>query len=260
MRNRTSFLQLFVVVAAGGATPLSAMIQPAAAEAPVRLCGSTTVIANVFERSQAEIARLAGTQIAIVGNGSRQGLTDLANGRCDIAMTSAPVGEVLGLLPPTERAALPLGALTVSSLGDAKLLFIVHASNPVKRLTIAQLSDLFVGAATNWKQVGGPDLGVDIVSNQFSSGQRAVVQDKVTMGKPILSGAKVVVNDSLIPGVVRQLKGSLGHAAAYTDLAGTHVVAVVPPITLPMALVTLGTPQGRLGNVVAAAQTVAHGR
>ncbi|MBX7184246.1 MAG: substrate-binding domain-containing protein [Vicinamibacteria bacterium] len=224
---------------------------------PVRISGSTTVFTNVYRDLKEAISRDSGEAIDVISNGSRQGLSDLAAGKSDIAMISAPLEELLPRLTEPERKALDPRKVTVSKLAETRLVFIVHESNPVKSLTIAQVSDLFTGVVTNWKDVGGPDLPVEIVSNQFSSGQRAVLEEKVTGGKNVVTTAKLVVNDPLIPGIVRQLKGGFGHSGARNDLRGVAVVKTDREIAQPMSLVTLGKPAGRVARVIAASQKAA---
>lgn len=224
---------------------------------PIRISGSTTVYTNVFQTLKERISRDAGEPIEVISNGSRQGLSDLISGKNDIAMISAPLEELVPRLTDQERARLDPRDLVVSSLAETRLVFIVHESNPVKSLTVAQLSDLFTGVVTNWKDVGGPDLAVEVVSNQFSSGQRAVLEDRVTGGKKVVATAKSVMNDPLIPGVVRQLKGGLGHTGAKNDLRGVFMLKTDRPIVQPMSLVTKGAPTGRIARVIAAAQKAA---
>jgi phosphate transport system substrate-binding protein len=225
--------------------------------APVRISGSTTVFTNILQPHKDAISKESGEALDVISNGSRQGLSDLAAGKSDIAMISAPLDELRPRLNEAERKTLDPSAVTVSKLSETRLVFIVHESNPVKKLTIAQLSDLFTGVATNWKQVGGPDLPVEIVSNQFSSGQRAVVEEKVTGGKKVTASAKLVVNDPLIPGIVKQLKGGLGHSGLRNDLKGVSVLKTDQEISQPLLLVTIGKPAGRIAKVIAASQRAA---
>lgn len=102
--------------------------------------------------------------------------------------------------------------------------------------------------------MGGSDLKVEIVSNQFSSGQRAVLEDRVNGGKKVVGTAKSVMNDPQIPGVVRQLKGALGHSGARNDLRGVAMLKIDRPVVQPMSLVTKGAPSGSLARVISAAQ------
>jgi phosphate transport system substrate-binding protein len=230
---------------------------PQNVSAPVRISGSTTVFTNIYQNLKEAISNDSSETLEVISNGSRQGLSDLAAGKSDIAMISASLDELLPRLTDQERTTLDAKAVTVSKLAETRLVFIVHESNPVRSLTIAQLSDLFTGVLTNWKEVGGPDLPVEIVSNQFSSGQRAVLEEKVTGGKKVVATAKLVVNDPLIPGIVRQLKGALGHSGAKNDLRGVAILKTDKAIVQPMSLVTIGKPAGRIAKVISASQKAA---
>ena len=46
-----------------------------------------------------------------------------------------------------------------------EIVFIVHANNPVTKLTLQQLSDIHTGKITNWKQLGGKDLPITVYSD-----------------------------------------------------------------------------------------------
>lgn len=224
---------------------------------PIRISGSTTVFTNVLQPMQDRIAKESGETLSVVANGSRQGLSDLAGGKSDIAMISAPLDELLPRLSESERAKLSSSSVVVTELAETRLALIVHETNPVRSLSIAQLKDLFTGVVTNWKEVGGPDLPVQVVSNQFSSGQRAVLEEKVTGGTKVTASAKLVVNDPQIPALVRQLKGGLGHSGAKNDLRGVAIVRTDREIAQPMSLVTLGKPAGRIAKVIAASRRAA---
>ncbi|GLV57777.1 phosphate-binding protein [Dictyobacter sp. S3.2.2.5] len=52
----------------------------------------------------------------------------------------------------------------------------------VKNLTSAQLKDIFTGKTTNWKQVGGPDLAIAVVSRPSGSGTRNTFKKYVLGG------------------------------------------------------------------------------
>jgi len=46
----------------------------------------------------------------------------------------------------------------------------VHPSNPVEKLTIGQLQDIFTGKTANWREVGGPDRPIVALSRERNSG------------------------------------------------------------------------------------------
>ena len=59
---------------------------------------------------------------------------------------------------------------------------VVHPSNNVKQLTIAQLGDIFTGTITNWKQVGGKDAKIVLLSREVNSGTHVYFKEHV-LGK-----------------------------------------------------------------------------
>jgi len=47
---------------------------------------------------------------------------------------------------------------------------VVHSSNPIKNITMAQLKSIYTGKATDWKDVGGAAGPISVVSRDSSSG------------------------------------------------------------------------------------------
>jgi phosphate transport system substrate-binding protein len=220
-----------------------------AANTAVKVSGSTSVYGKVFAKGGGDIERESGARVEAVSNGSRQGLSDLLANKCDIAMLSAALDDLMARLTPSEQGLAKRTSLVVTPLAENRLEFIVHPSNTVKRLMVAQIADLFSGKVTNWKEVGGPDLNVEIVSNQFSSGQRAVLESEVLKGASVTASAKHVVNDSQIPPIVRQVPGALGHTAD-AKVPGVTTLATDRDVVQPLALVTRGKPTGSAAKVV----------
>jgi phosphate transport system substrate-binding protein len=56
---------------------------------------------------------------------------------------------------------------------------VVHPTNPVQGLTIAQLSDIFAGKITTWRQVGGEDRPIVLLSRESNSGTHVYFLEEV---------------------------------------------------------------------------------
>jgi len=90
--------------------------------------------------------------IAVTGGGSGTGISSLISGTCDIAMSSrtikqkeVDIAKDKGISPYEIKVALD------------GLAVVVNPTNPVDKLTIAQLAQIFTGKVTNWKELGGSD-------------------------------------------------------------------------------------------------------
>lgn len=56
---------------------------------------------------------------------------------------------------------------------------IVHPANPVGQLTVEQLSGIFTGTVTNWKDVGGNDQPILVLSRERNSGTHVYFLEQV---------------------------------------------------------------------------------
>jgi phosphate transport system substrate-binding protein len=104
-------------------------------------------------------------RISVSGGGSGVGLTALVNGTVDIANASRQIKpEELDLA--LERGVQPVEFVIAR---DA-IAVIVHPDNPVQRLTLRQISDIYSGRISNWSQVGGEDRPIVRLSRETNSG------------------------------------------------------------------------------------------
>src|SRR5690606_27902482 len=107
-------------------------------------------------------------QILIAAQGSSTGFKALYNGTADIAAASRQINE-------KEVAQLvALGDLTSVDgehiLGLDGLAIIVHPSNPVSNLSLAQLRQVFSGAISNWRELGGLPGSIKVLARDDNSG------------------------------------------------------------------------------------------
>ncbi len=103
--------------------------------------------------------------IAVTGGGSGTGIASLMNQTCEIAQSSRDMS-------PKEYEMAAERGLNVQEVevGLDAIVVIVHPSNPVDGLTVRQLSDIFTGRVRNWKEVGGRDERILVLSRDRNSG------------------------------------------------------------------------------------------
>lgn len=112
--------------------------------------------------------------IAVTGGGSGTGIAALINGTVDLANASRQMKDD-EIAAARENGFDPM-EFTVAI--DA-LAVVVHPANPVSRLTIDQLADIFTGRVANWQQVGGNDAPIIIVSRETNSGTHVYFLEEV---------------------------------------------------------------------------------
>ncbi len=103
--------------------------------------------------------------IAVTGGGSGTGIAAIINGTCDIAQSSRAMKQ-------QELDAAKKNGREVQEVETAidALAVIVNPANPVSQLTIEQLSGIFTGTVTNWKELGGADQPILMLSRERNSG------------------------------------------------------------------------------------------
>ncbi|MBS3986006.1 MAG: PstS family phosphate ABC transporter substrate-binding protein [Selenomonadales bacterium] len=112
-------------------------------------------------------------EVVVSGGGSGTGIAALIDGKADIAQSSRDIRE-------SERTkAQARGTLHEIIVAWDGLAIAVHPSNPVKELTMGQLAAIYKGEITNWKQVGGNDAAIVLLSRDTTSGTHVFFKEFV---------------------------------------------------------------------------------
>jgi phosphate transport system substrate-binding protein len=218
------------ILAAALALGLAA--SPASAE--VRVHGATTVTFGLMKPHKDEIEKKAGVTLAILPSSTTRGLIDLAQGRADIAMLAEPLETAAESVNQKQPGTVKLEELIGTHVGNAYVQFIVHPSNPLQKLSKAQLAGLFSGKVKNWKGIGGADLPVLLVGEPTSSPHKLIAEALAISYAPEL---RVVQNTNQTAVIVAQAPGALSYISTAHDLPERSRLKVVDSeIKLPLAL------------------------
>lgn len=93
--------------------------------------------------------------------GSGSGITAVAEGRCDIGLSSRSLKE-------EEKGQ----GLTETVLALDGIAIIVNPDNPVNDIDLETVAGIYTGEITNWKDVGGSDLEIVLIGREAGSGTR----------------------------------------------------------------------------------------
>jgi phosphate transport system substrate-binding protein len=115
-------------------------------------------------------------RVEVKAKGTGAGLEPLLRGQADLWMASRPVRDSdLEAMRRRGIADVPrLAQFQAAGIENVvafdTVVVITHPGNPVKRLTLTQIRDLYAGRINNWARVGGPDLPVALYSLEASHG------------------------------------------------------------------------------------------
>lgn len=175
----------------------------------ITLAGSTSVQPFAERLAEVYMSEHGGVEVNVQGGGSSAGVRAVQSRICQVGMSSrALTADEAGVTP------IPIAL-------DG-IVLIVNRDNPVGSLTVAQARAVFGGTVTNWRELGGPDRRITVITREDGSGTRASFEEKVMTGGGAAGGGKpspepfaadALVQDS--NGAVREIVASDPAAIGY---------------------------------------------
>lgn len=202
--------------------------------------------------------------ISVTGGGSGTGIAAMINGTVDIANASRDMKE-------EEIAAAQANGIDPVEFAVARdaIAVVVNPSNPVERLTLRQISDIYTGRITNWRQVGGENRPIVLLSRESNSGTYVYfLENVIRLGEKdsdLLFSPETLLMPSSegISAEIRQNPNAIGYdglgyvtpdqktVAVARDAQGPYVLPSVDtvndgtyPISRPLYMYTAGEPVG----------------
>ena len=162
--------------------------------------------------------------ITIDAGGSGEGLKQVSEGTVDIGNSDVAAEDKLDETVAKELVDHQVCVVTMAPIVNKDV-----AEAGVKSLTKEQLISIFTGKTTNWKDVGGPDENIVLVTRPESSGTRATFQKYALDGNEEASNTSMETDDSgVLLTNVKSTNGAIGYVALsyLTGDAGVETVAI----------------------------------
>jgi len=243
--------------------------RPNKKDSAIQIKGSDTMVnlgqawAEAFMQADPKVS------VAVTGGGSGTGIASLLSNTCDIA-------ELSRELKPEEIALAKQKGFEPKQIIVALdgLAVVVHPANPLSQLTLDQLAAIFSGSVSNWKEVGGSDLPIVVLSREVNSGTHVYFKEHVLRrGKEnqveFAASALMLPSSQAIADEVAQNPGAIGYfgmgyisarekalaiamdsASPYIQPTIENVVSQAYPISRPLIMVTHGKPSGLVARFI----------
>ncbi|MFQ5858450.1 MAG: phosphate ABC transporter substrate-binding protein [Anaerolineae bacterium] len=242
---------------------------PAAGAVPFQTIenkGSDTLLQVAQRWAETYMEQNPEIHISVNGGGSGTGIAALINGTVDIANASRE------MKPEEIDSARQRGIEPVQHVvaRDA-IAVVVNPENPVDQLTFQQIADIFTGKVVNWREVGGEDRPIVVLSRESNSGTyvfflEEVVQVGAGDPKALFSpDTLLLLSSEVISREVEQNPNAIGYDGLgyVTPAQKTIAVAEAPgepfvepsletvnqglyPIARPLYMYTNGEPTGTI--------------
>ena len=220
------------------------------------LKGSDTVLPLAQAEAEDFMIAYPEKSVTVTGGGSGVGIAALIDGEVDIATASREMkaDEIEAAkandINPVEHT-IAIDGISV----------IVNSNNPVFELTFDQLRGIYNGSISNWKDVGGEDKSIVVISRDSSSGTYEYFKEDVLLGdeyrpdaltQPATGGivSEVTQNPSAIGYIgvayldesIKALSLDGGNGSEYPS--SENIISGAYPLSRPLYFYTDGEPSG----------------
>jgi phosphate transport system substrate-binding protein len=230
----------------------------------IQVKGSDTMVNLGQAWAEKYMQENPGDFVSVTGGGSGTGFSSLISATCDIAMASRNIKEKEITLAK-QKGVIPF-EIKVAMDG---LAIVVSPKNPLSKLTIDQLANIFTGKIKNWKEIGGKDEVIVVLSREVNSGTHVYFKEHVLRKNDpnskaeFSSGALMLSSSQAIADEVAGNSAAIGYygmgyisakqkpimvakdeKSEYESPTIENVVNGKYPISRPLFLYANGQPQG----------------
>ncbi|HJV26805.1 MAG TPA: substrate-binding domain-containing protein [Aromatoleum sp.] len=222
----------------------------------VTVAGSTTVQKRVLEPGAAGLKTATGIDVKVQGSGTGKGMIALFEGKVPAAAASETLEEAVGsaqkAAKEAEKSISVPGNLQFHEITKDVIVVIVNKDNKISALTKEQLKDINAGKIKNWKEVGGNDLPIKVVTSHAGSATRAVFQKQVMDGVEYVADATEARTTREEIAEVSREPGGIGAVSEgfFAQNPSKAKTVKAPNISRPLALVTVGEAKPEIKKIL----------
>ncbi|MCL2664017.1 MAG: substrate-binding domain-containing protein [Defluviitaleaceae bacterium] len=175
----------------------------------VVITGSTTLYPFMVEAADFLNEFNPNLNITVAGGGSGAGQTGTIDGTNNIGMSSSTVSadrqkQIRYIIPVAYDA----------------IAIVIHPSNPVQNLTLAQAAAIFKGEITNWNEVGGNNAPIIVHSRDAVSGTGVTVRELLI--RPFYGSD----NDAIVETATPHVSNGLQRNAVASDVNAVGFLSI----------------------------------
>lgn len=204
--------------------------------------GSDTLGAKLVPTLAEEYkAKHTGVSFEIAAEGSTTGIAAIIDGTAQIGMSSRRAKA-------TEMSQANAKGVTLKPTIVAfdAMAVIVNANNPISKLTLRQVEQIFAGDVTDWSAVGGKPGKVSIYTRNTSSGTYSDWKDLAMNKRDYAKSSQKMAGNEQIAAEVAKNPSGIGYVGlAYLNVPGTKVVAVDGQVPTKETVVSKKYPYAR---------------
>jgi phosphate transport system substrate-binding protein len=212
----------------------------------ITVAGSTSVQPLIEELAEAFMDKYPDVRIDVQGGGSSVGIQSAKDGITDIGASSRELKD--------SEKPYNLHEFVIAKDGIA---VVVNPSNQIDSISSEQIKKIFAGEITNWKDLGGSDAGITVVSREEGSGTRGAFEEMVMKDTSAIDSAIIQPSTGAVKQTVTTDPDAIGYismGSLDSAVKGLAVDSVQPTsdnvlndsyrISRPFLMLTQDRPEG----------------
>ncbi len=230
----------------------------------ITIKGSDTMVILGQRWAEKYMATHRDAVVQVTGGGSGTGIAALINGSADIAQSSRAMKTKEKDEVKVRRGAEPAEIATALD----GLAIYVHEKNPISKIAIPRIKEIYQGDIDNWKDLGGPDKEMVVYSRENNSGTYAYFKEHVLANEDFAPGVQTLPGTASIINAVSKDEWSIGYGgigyssgvkilavapsdtAAYFEPSEANVESGQYPLARPLFWYTVGEPSGEIKALI----------
>lgn len=167
----------------------------------ISLAGSTSMEKLCEAMSESFMQANPGVTVTVEYTGSSAGIESLVQGSVDIGNASR------GLEDGEKESGAVENIVAIDGIA-----VILEKSNEVADLTTEQLTDIYTGKVTNWKELGGKDEAIVVIGREAGSGTRGAFEELLEV-EDACNYAQELDSTGAVLAKVASTPGSIGYVS-----------------------------------------------
>ena len=197
---------MMVLGAAGCGSQQGGSEKQTAVKGSITGSGSSALLPLVKDAAEKFKVNNKDVTITLNAGGSGTGLKQVSDGSVDMGNSDVPAETKLDKAKAEKLTDHKVCVMTVAT--------IINKDVGVKNLTRQQLADIFTAKVTNWKDVGGKDMPIVLVTRPKTSGTRALFKQYAINGAEEADNKSLETDNSgILIQSVAQNPGAIGYVA-----------------------------------------------
>ncbi|CAH2031645.1 substrate-binding domain-containing protein [Trichlorobacter ammonificans] len=191
----------------------------------------------------------SGIRLNILFGSASLAFKQFYKGVSEIAVVGTSFEEALELMKKEQFEVQQPETLYHVVLGKGMVRTVVNKSNPVSRLSRAQLKGIFTGSIVNWNEVGGPDMPIIVVLSTLNPATNGAFRKTILDGEPFMREVLELGHMDELRGAVEVNREAIAIGTSAL-LGGSAKQVETPEVFRPVTLISRGAPSPKVQKFI----------